>query len=48
MTIWYGDDRRLVMYPCNDNTTMNLVGIHPTELSASEGEGMLNPYAAGI
>lgn len=39
VTIWYGDDRRLVMYPCNDNTIMNCVGIHPSELSASKGEG---------
>ena len=39
MQIWYGDDRRLVMYPCNDNTIMNFVGIHPSELTASKGEG---------
>jgi hypothetical protein len=39
MTMWMGDDRRLVMYPCNDNTMMNFVGIHPSELSASKGEG---------
>ncbi len=40
MTMWIADDRRLVMYPCNDNTVMNFVGIHPSELSASKGEGM--------
>lgn len=39
MTMWMGDDRRLVMYPCSDNTMMNFVGIHPSELSASKGEG---------
>jgi len=39
MTMWIGDDRRLVMYPCSDNTMMNFVGIHPSELSASKGEG---------
>ena len=39
MTLWYGDDRRLVMYPCNDNTMMNFVAIHPSELSASKGDG---------
>ncbi|SPO01434.1 related to salicylate 1-monooxygenase [Cephalotrichum gorgonifer] len=39
VTIWYGNDRRLVMYPCNDNTMMNFVAIHPAELSASRGEG---------
>ncbi|CAI4214082.1 unnamed protein product [Parascedosporium putredinis] len=36
MSMWYGDDRRLVMYPCNDNTIMNFVAIHPTDLSASK------------
>ncbi|KAI8632762.1 FAD/NAD(P)-binding domain-containing protein [Xylariaceae sp. FL1651] len=39
MTMWFGDDRRLVMYPCNRNTIMNFVAIHPSELSNSEGEG---------
>jgi hypothetical protein len=41
MTMWMGNDRRLVMYPCSDNTMMNFVGIHPSELSASKGEGEL-------
>ena len=39
MTMWMDEDRRLIMYPCNDNTIMNFVGIHPSELSASKGEG---------
>lgn len=39
VTMWYGDDRRLVMYPCNDNTMMNFVAIHPAELSGARGEG---------
>ncbi len=39
MTMWMGDDRRLIMYPCSNNTMMNFVGIHPSELSASKGEG---------
>lgn len=39
MTMWYGNDRRLVMYPCSNNTMMNFVGIHPSELSASKGNG---------
>ena len=39
ITLWYGDDRRLVMYPCNDDTIMNFVAIHPAELSASRGAG---------
>jgi len=33
MTLWYGNDRRIVMYPCNDNTVMNFVCIHPSNLS---------------
>jgi hypothetical protein len=37
--MWIGDDRRLIMYPCSNNTMMNFVGIHPSELSASKGEG---------
>ncbi|KAJ4297146.1 hypothetical protein N0V88_004064 [Collariella sp. IMI 366227] len=27
--LWYGEDTRMVMYPCNDNQTLNFVGIHP-------------------
>lgn len=33
MTLWYGDDRRLVMYPCENNTIMNFVAIHPSEIT---------------
>ncbi|KAI1430025.1 hypothetical protein F5Y12DRAFT_781623 [Xylaria sp. FL1777] len=29
LTIWYGADRRVVMYPCNHNETLNFVCIHP-------------------
>ncbi|KAI1279920.1 hypothetical protein F5Y07DRAFT_396510 [Xylaria sp. FL0933] len=29
LTMWYGADRRVVMYPCNNNETLNLVCIHP-------------------
>ncbi|KAF4462846.1 3-hydroxybenzoate 6-hydroxylase 1 [Fusarium albosuccineum] len=39
MVFWYGKDRRIVMYPCVDNTVMNLVAMHPCELSQSQGEG---------
>ncbi|RYP65816.1 hypothetical protein DL771_008117 [Monosporascus sp. 5C6A] len=38
MTMWMGDDRRLIMYPCSDNKVMNFVGIHPSELTISKGE----------
>jgi hypothetical protein len=37
--MWVGVDRRLVMYPCANNTIMNLVAIHPSHLSKSQGEG---------
>jgi hypothetical protein len=40
-TIWVGVDRRVVMYPCANNTIMNFVAIHPSGLSKSQGEGTL-------
>jgi hypothetical protein len=39
MTIWMGDDRRLIMYPCSNNTFMNFVAIHPSSLSAGTNKG---------
>ncbi|KAI5361637.1 Putative FAD-binding domain, FAD/NAD(P)-binding domain superfamily [Septoria linicola] len=39
LTMWIGDDRRLVMYPCNNNTMMNFVAIHPSEESANDITG---------
>ncbi|KAJ4120091.1 hypothetical protein NW768_010374 [Fusarium equiseti] len=39
MTMWMGDDRRLIMYPCSNNTFMNFVAIHPSELSAGANKG---------
>lgn len=39
MTLWIGDDRRLVMYPCSNNTLMNFVAIHPSILSSAKEEG---------
>lgn len=36
MTLWISDDKRIVMYPCDDNTTMNLVAIHPSRESAND------------
>ncbi|KAI1810262.1 FAD/NAD(P)-binding domain-containing protein [Poronia punctata] len=29
MYMWFGEDRRIVMYPCNNNETLNLVLVHP-------------------
>ncbi|KAF5006425.1 hypothetical protein FDECE_7185 [Fusarium decemcellulare] len=39
MTMWMGDDRRLIMYPCSNNSVMNFVGIHPSSLSAAASKG---------
>ncbi|KAG9256752.1 uncharacterized protein F5Z01DRAFT_697552, partial [Emericellopsis atlantica] len=39
MTMWIGNDRRIIMYPCSDNTLMNFVAIHPSSLSAAKEEG---------
>ncbi|KAF4334663.1 salicylate hydroxylase [Fusarium beomiforme] len=33
LIIWYGSDRRVVMYPCDNNTMFNFVCIHPREES---------------
>lgn len=43
MTLWIGNDRRLVMYPCSNNSLLNFVAIHPSNLSASKGEGKFAP-----
>ncbi|EKJ74975.1 hypothetical protein NXS19_008499 [Fusarium pseudograminearum] len=39
MTMWMGDDRRLIMYPCSNNTFMNFVAIHPSNISAGANKG---------
>ncbi|KAF3354291.1 hypothetical protein VdG1_07756 [Verticillium dahliae VDG1] len=39
LTMWVADDRRLVMYPTLNNTVMNFVGIHPSELTSGQGKG---------
>lgn len=31
MRLLYGEDRRLVIYPCRDNTLLNFVALHPEE-----------------
>jgi 2-polyprenyl-6-methoxyphenol hydroxylase-like FAD-dependent oxidoreductase len=38
LCLWMADDRRLVMYPCSNNTIMNFVGIHPSTLSETKRE----------
>jgi len=40
LLMWYSDDRRIVMYPCNDNEMLNFVCIHPdTESHAAKSDG---------
>jgi hypothetical protein len=40
LSLWFGDDRRIVMYPCNDNQLLNFVCIHPEyESHATESDG---------
>ncbi|CAK7234558.1 hypothetical protein SEUCBS140593_008984 [Sporothrix eucalyptigena] len=36
LIIWYGPDRRVVMYPCSDNKMLNFVCIHPREESEAK------------
>jgi hypothetical protein len=39
MTLSIGRDRRLVYYPCVNNTIMNCLFIHPSNESRAEGTG---------
>jgi hypothetical protein len=49
LAIWYGDDRRVVMYPCNSNQTLNFVLIHPdSESYATTADGCLSQVNAGL
>lgn len=41
LIIWYGTDRRVVMYPCDNNELLNFVCIHPGELSEVKTEGWM-------
>jgi 2-polyprenyl-6-methoxyphenol hydroxylase-like FAD-dependent oxidoreductase len=38
LALWYGSDRRVVMYPCNDNFLLNFVCIHPEAESHGSGD----------
>jgi 2-polyprenyl-6-methoxyphenol hydroxylase-like FAD-dependent oxidoreductase len=39
LTMWIGEDRRVIMYPCINNTMMNFVCIHPSvESQADTGD----------
>jgi 2-polyprenyl-6-methoxyphenol hydroxylase-like FAD-dependent oxidoreductase len=39
LAIWYGDDRRVVMYPCDNNELLNFVCIHPEGESQGGTDG---------
>ncbi|VUC30777.1 unnamed protein product [Clonostachys rosea] len=38
MSSWHGENCRLVMYPCVNNTLMNFGAIHPSYMSPAKGE----------
>ncbi|KAK4986152.1 hypothetical protein LTR50_005524 [Elasticomyces elasticus] len=38
LVMWIADDRRLVMYPCANNTLMNFVAIHPASETDAAGD----------
>lgn len=39
---WYGSDRRVIMYACNNDELLNFVCIHPdTESHAAHSDGKL-------
>ncbi|KAH9218657.1 hypothetical protein DL95DRAFT_434207 [Leptodontidium sp. 2 PMI_412] len=38
LRLLYGDDRRIVVYPCKQNTQLNFVALHPDEESEASSE----------
>lgn len=38
LAIWYGADRRIVMYPTSNNQLLNFVNIHPESESGASGD----------
>jgi hypothetical protein len=46
MAVWQGEDRRIVMYPCNDDRLINFVAIHPSVETGSLGAGKSYPSIA--
>ena len=38
LSIWYGADRRIVMYPTSNNELLNFVNIHPESESEASGD----------
>ncbi|POS68756.1 hypothetical protein DHEL01_v212850 [Diaporthe helianthi] len=45
LVIWYGADRRIVMYPCNDNNLLNFNCIHPESESHATASDEWNKEA---
>ncbi|OQE12794.1 hypothetical protein PENFLA_c062G08054 [Penicillium flavigenum] len=39
LSIWYGRDSRIIMYPTSHNTVLNFVMIHPEKESATDTDG---------
>lgn len=37
LIVWFAEDIRLVCYPCDDNTNMNFVAIHPATRTDASG-----------
>ncbi|KAL4864247.1 hypothetical protein BDV12DRAFT_205836 [Aspergillus spectabilis] len=38
LSIWYGSDRRIIMYPTSHNSVLNFVAIHPENESAEDAD----------
>ncbi|KAL1897604.1 hypothetical protein Sste5346_003910 [Sporothrix stenoceras] len=38
LIIWFSTDRRVVMYPCSNNTQLNFVCVHPREETEAESK----------
>ena len=38
LCVWFSNDRRIVMYPTNDNTELNFVCIHPSSETNASGD----------
>ncbi|KEF55915.1 salicylate hydroxylase [Exophiala aquamarina CBS 119918] len=38
LSVWYSNDRRVVMYPTNDNEELNFVCIHPSKETDASGD----------
>jgi hypothetical protein len=45
LCVWVSTDRRVIMYPCNNNEVLNFALIHPdTESHATQSDGMLPSF----